>query len=149
MAGQYDPKVRLPEHLYVALRREAEGRGKSVSEVVEEAVTEHLAAAGSVTDTLRRAVDEALQPHVRRLAALTSKAVLQAAMSKWLVAAALEVIPAPAKDARIAYPDQDRLLDDARKFAVEDLRARRRGEGVTEAEAEEMQALAGARGEMP
>ena len=149
MAGQNDPKVRVPEILYARLQREAESRGKSVSEVVEEAVTEHLAAAGSVTDTLRRAVDEALQPHVRRLAALASKAVLQAAMSKWLVAAAIEVLPDPGS-AKIAYRDQDRLLEDARKFAVEDLRARRRGEGVTEAEAEAMQAIVEAgHGETP
>ena len=141
--------VRFDAATYAAVKREAADRRMPLAEVVRRAVVEHLSAEGSVTEALRRAVDTALEPHVRRLAALCSKAVLQAAMSKWLVAAAIEVLPDPGS-AKIAYRDQDRLLEDARKFAVEDLRARRRGEPVTEAEAEAMAAVVEApRGETP
>ena len=126
----HEVRVWVDDSMAAGLRAEAGARGVTVADVVRGLVEIHLA--GQAVTTAMPMVEAALEPllertfgrHVNRLAALTSKAVLQAATAKWLVAAALEVTPVPAKDAKIAYPDQDKLLEDARRFALEDLRVR-------------------------
>ena len=123
-----------------ALRREGTRRGSSVAEIVRRAVEEHFAREGAVTDALRRAVDEAMRPHVNRLAALSSKAVIQASMAKWVAIAVTERLPAVPKDAEPAFPEaeEDEFLDKVHRYALEDLKARRQAEVVTEAEAHRM-----------
>ena len=130
--GKYTQEIRvwMDNAMAAGLRAEAERRGVAVADVIRGLVETYLA--GQAVTMAMPLVESALEPllertfgrHVNRLAALTSKAVLQAAMAKWLVAAAIEVLPPPGKGVAIAYPDQDRLLEDARRFALEDLRVR-------------------------
>ncbi len=105
------------------LRREASAEGASLSEVVRRAVEEHLTARGEVTDLLRDTIDDAMAPHVARLADLSAAAALEAAMAKWLAAAITEHLAQLPRDAVRAYSDQDRLLEDIRHYAMEDLKA--------------------------
>ena len=130
--------VRYDDVTYRALRARAHADKVSIAEVVRRAVERYLTAPGSETGSLRLAVDEALRPHVNRLAALTSKAVIQAASAKWLAAAITEHLAELSPEAVPAYPDQDGLLEDVRHYALEDLKARRQAETVTEAEAQRM-----------
>lgn len=142
-SGKFSQEVRvwMDDGMAAGLRAEAERRGVSVADVIRGLSETYLA--GQAVTTAMPMVEAALEPllertfgrHVNRLAALGSKAVLQASMAKWLVAAALEVTPDPGKGAKIAYPDQDKLLEDARRFALEDLRVRRDGEHAPEAPA--------------
>ncbi len=131
-------RVRFDAETLSQLRTEATTRGVSLAEVVRGAVQEHLTTQGKVTDLLREAVNDALRPHVNRLAALTSKAVIQAASAKWLAAAITEHLAELPPEAVPAYPNQDGLLEDVRHYALEDLKARRQAETVTEAEAQRM-----------
>ena len=129
---------RVDQAAYERLQAVASKRGESLAEFARQAVAERLQPEEPVLDVLRRAVDEALRPHVNRLAALTSKAVIQAASAKWLAAAITEHLAELPAAAVAAYPDQDRLLEDVRHYALADLKARRQAETVTEAEAQHM-----------
>ena len=115
--------VRFDALTLARLRREACTEGVSLSEVVRTAVEEHLTARGEVTDLLRDTIDDAMAPHVARLADLSAAASLEAAMAKWLAAAITEHLAQLPRDTALAYPDQDRLLEHIRHYALEDLKA--------------------------
>ena len=129
---------RVDQATHATLQAAAGKAGVSLSEFVRQAVAQRLKPEEALVDVLRRAVDEAMRPHVNRLAALTSKAVIQAASAKWLAAAITEHLAELPPEAVPAYPDQDGLLEDVRHYALEDLKARRQAETVTEAEAQRM-----------
>ena len=99
---------RVDHAAHVALQAAASKDGVSLSEFVRQAVAERLKPEEPVLDVLRHAVDDALRPHVNRLVALTSKAVIQAASAQWLAAAITEHLAELPSEAVAAYPDQDR-----------------------------------------
>ncbi len=140
MLGEAGITVRFDTPTMEALRREGGRCGTSVAEIVRRAVEEHFAREGAVTDALRRAVDEALRPHVNRLAALTSKAVIQAATAKWLSSAMIEVLPSLPAGVEPAYKRSQEVMDAARSYALADLKSRHHAETVTEADAQRMAA---------
>ena len=127
---------RVDQATHASLQAAAGKVGVSLSEFVRQAVAKRLKPEDPLADVLRRAVDEALRPHVNRLAALTSKAVIQAASAKWIAAAITEHLAELPPEVVRAYPDQDQLLADVRPYALEDLKARRQAETVTEVEAQ-------------
>ncbi len=126
--------VRFDALTLARLRREASTEGVSLSEVVRRAVEEHLTARGEVTELLRDTIDDAMTSHVARLADLSAAASLEAAMAKWLAAAITEHLAQLPRDTMLAYPDQGRLLEDVRHYALEDLKAHRGAGGVIRGE---------------
>ena len=121
--------VRFDALTLARLRREASAEGVSLSEVVRWAVDEHLTAKGEVTELLRDTIHDAVTPHVTRLADLSAAAVLEAATAKWLAVAITEHVATLPREAVLAYPDQDRLLEEIRHYALADLKAHREAGG--------------------
>ena len=116
-------RVRFDALTLMRLRAEARASKVSLAEVVRGAVEEHFTARGQGTDLLRDTIYDAMTPHVARLADLSAAAVLEAAMAKWLAAAITEHLAQLPREAVLAYPDQDRLLEDVHHYAMEDLKA--------------------------
>ncbi len=121
--------VRFDSLTLSRLRREASTEGVSLSEVVRRAVEEHLTARGQVTDLLRDSIYDAMTPHVRLLAALSTASVVEAATAKWLASAMVDVLPLLPKGVEPAYGDTEGVMAHAYGCALEDLQAHRRSVG--------------------
>ena len=131
---------RVDHATHATLQAAAGKAGVSLSEFVRQAVAQRLKPEEAPVDVLRRAVDEALRPHVNRLAALTSKAVIQAATAKWLSSAMIEVLPSLPAGVEPAYKQSQEVMDAARSYALADLKSRHHAETVTEADTQRMAA---------
>ena len=125
----YGTRVRFDALTLRWLRAEAREGKVSLAEIVRRAVEEYCTARGRGTDLLRDTIDDAMTPHVARLADLSAAAALEAAMAKWLAAAITEHLAQLPRDVVRAYSEQDRLLEDVRHYALEDLKAHGRGGG--------------------
>lgn len=118
--------VRYDEATYEALQAEAARRKLPVAEVVRQVVQRHLAAAAApamlpeIESTLETVLERVFGRHVNRLAAIGSKAVVQAAWAKWLVAYLIEQAPAHPQGTPRLVHDLDGLLEATHQAAVRD-----------------------------
>lgn len=118
--------VRLPRELHIECEAEAKRRGASVSQVVREAVAEHLASeTGRRYDaTIEMACDRALTRHVDRLAALLAKAIIAAERGARLGELTYGVLETVHGD-DIQMPTQDEAIEESERLAVGYLRRSR------------------------
>ena len=112
MAEMHVVTTRFATPTLAALRQEAAARGTAVSELVRQAVEEHVA-----RQTIARAVpllDATFGKHVDRLAAIAAKAFVAADMASWQTRALVAAL----------VPDQDpaAVMRQARLRALVDLR---------------------------
>lgn len=127
-AGQV--KVLVEREVEAALRAEADARGIAVAKLVRECIDEHLAAKATgavlpeIEARLGPIVDRALRRHVDRLAGLGSRAVIEAAWSKWLTVAVIERSANRVAGAVPMYDDVDGLLEETHQAAVRDCQRR-------------------------
>ena len=123
-------RVLLERETEAALRAEADARGVAMAKVVRDAIDEHLAskATGHAMREIDTRLDAALERvfgrHVNRLAALSSRAVIEAAWSKWLAVAIIERSADRAKGTTPMYDDVDGLLEETHQAAVRDCQRR-------------------------
>jgi hypothetical protein len=122
--------VRYDEGTYAALTAEAARRKVSVAEVVRHAVQQHLAAEAApalmpeVATILESTLERVFGRHINRLAALSSRAVIEAAWVKWLAVAIIERSADRAKGTVPMYDDVDGLLEETHQAAVRDCQRR-------------------------
>ena len=118
-------RVRFDALTLTWLRAEARASQVSLAEIVRRAVEEYFTARGRGTDLLRDTIHDAMIPHMARLADLSAAAILEGAMAKWLAVAITEHLAQLPREAVLAYPDQDPLLEEIRHYALADLKAHR------------------------
>lgn len=122
--------VRLTPESIAALKVAAEGRGCSVADLVRDIITQHQAtravqqAAPIITAELESTLERVFGRHVNRLAALSSRAVIEAAWVKWLAVAIIERSPDRAKGTVPMYEDVEGLLEETHQAAVRDCQRR-------------------------
>lgn len=122
--------VRYDEGTYAALTAEAARRKVSVAEVVRQAVQQHLAAEAApvlmpeVATILESTLERVLGRHVNRLASIGSRAVIEAAWSKWLLVAIIERSADRPKGTAPMYDDVDLVLEQTHQAAVRDCQRR-------------------------
>ena len=122
--------VRLASESIAALKLEAEGRGCTTTDLVRDIIAQHQAAravhqaAPILTAELESTLERVFGRHVNRLAALSSRAVIEASWSKWLAVAIIERSADRAKGTVPMYDDVDSLLEETHQAAVRDCQRR-------------------------